>query len=730
MSFFSLKIRPFFRTLGVIATCLWLTLVVLFVTFRLTKPERSVATPVVIPQASAAKTEDVKPPTAAEKEAAIDFDLYGYDRYRYRIGTLLNKGDASLLCSFQTDLSSDLKSVFGGVISREAREEPTRDAIQSALLRRFAGVPSKAYGLYEESFNADRVNGIRLMDELLRLPDEERAPLEALARYRRARLKMSLEDWEALSDEAVRLRLREIREDLAEVATQASKGSLDPAKISENATYWLAYSRSMILPSQRLEKLGEADYAGATDTYLRMPRRGEANGVNSCLHLLFKLCREKNLRAATGSETLRKLMTYYLAAAGGPFDECRPDREVLVSASEAWLDLLADTKTDSGFALQHVAVIQYRCGRWQACRDTAARLPKTDPVRQLLLSRCNLRLTGDLRLSRALLEGADASPDRAASLGVTASYDYSMLIDLQAESELRERVEGERGLLALSAGEFLVAFRHFENGRYGEDALYVAECLLPLDELKDYVDQRRSASLSPVKYRDYYGDGTFEDIESELCSRLMRAGRWEEALGYVRPQFRAQATSYVLLCRAAERTDVPARERADSYWRATLLIRQLGEVLLHAPHGMSWTSGGGWYVAHSYLPGYRSRSFDYEYPPPEMKVLTCGQEELRRVRAWESVHMTSSARAERDARYASFRHALDAVRLLPDNDPAGAEIVQYAGNLLKFREPKAAVPAYRILVTRFPQTPYGQHAIAKKWFSSERPEPSSDLLSK
>jgi hypothetical protein len=35
-----------------------------------------------------------------------------------------------------------------------------------------------------------------------------------------------------------------------------------------------------------------------------------------------------------------------------------------------------------------------------------------------------------------------------------------------------------------------------------------------------------------------------------------------------------------------------------------------------------------------------------------------------------------------------------------------------------------------MLVTRFPQTPYGQHAIAKKWFSSDRPAPPADLLSR
>jgi hypothetical protein len=116
--------------------------------------------------------------------------------------------------------------------------------------------------------------------------------------------------------------------------------------------------------------------------------------------------------------------------------------------------------------------------------------------------------------------------------------------------------------------------------------------------------------------------------------------------------------------------------------------------------------------------------------PLPMEIAPAGKDETRRLLSWQSQHIDRADLSERDARYASFRHALEAVRLLPDNDPAGAEILQYAGNLLKYREPKAAVPAYRLLVTRFPQTPYGRHAVAKKWFSAERPEPSADLLSR
>jgi hypothetical protein len=730
MSFFSLKIRPFFRNLGVIATSCWLALVIGYFADRLTRHEPARVT--VTPATEAKPSEDASPRrelTAQELEEYADHSLFGYPWYRHRIGVMLLKGDCSLLCDFQSEFASDLKKYFGDKIGRDTRDEPSRDAIQSALLSHFTDKPSQARDLYEESLNTDREKGIKLMDRLLDLPKDERAPLEALAKYRRARLTMSLEDWATLSDEDARRRLKGIREDLASVPVHAGEGSLDPAKVSENAAFWVAYTRSMILPSQRLIAMGEADYASATEAYLRMPMRGQANAVNSCLRLLQKLCQENNLRPALASENLRLMMTLYLSAAGGPFHEAAPEQENLRTASLAWLDLLKEAKVDLAFAPRQVALIQYRCGRWQDCQATASSLPKEDPLRRLLLSRCNLRLTGDLGLSRLHLQGKEPT-QRTAQTPVTVRYEYSMLLDLQDEKELRERVDGELGAITLCAGDLTEALRLFDEGRYGDDAFYVAECLLTIDELKAYVDRRRTAKLTPIKYRWEYGNEGFDDLEYELCSRLMRAGRLEEALDYVRPELRAKATTYVLLLRASERTDQPARERADSYWRASRMIRQIGETVLRSPHGMNWSSGTGWHVASDYLPGFRSRTFDFEYPPPDMVMLTCGPEELRRVRAWESHHMTQAALAARDARYAAFELALKAARLLPDNDPAAAQIVQYAGNLLKYREPKAAMPAYRMLVSRFPKTPYGQHAVAKKWFSAERPEPPTDILSR
>ncbi|MEY3851912.1 MAG: hypothetical protein RI910_892, partial [Verrucomicrobiota bacterium] len=70
-------------------------------------------------------------------------------------------------------------------------------------------LPNRAYAYYFKSLVADRELAIKHMDDLLALPAEERLALNAIAKYRRARLKMSLEDWNRLDDAAAKERLTE-----------------------------------------------------------------------------------------------------------------------------------------------------------------------------------------------------------------------------------------------------------------------------------------------------------------------------------------------------------------------------------------------------------------------------------------------------------------------------------------------------------------------------------------
>jgi hypothetical protein len=71
-----------------------------------------------------------------------------------------------------------------------------------------------------------------------------------------------------------------------------------------------------------------------------------------------------------------------------------------------------------------------------------------------------------------------------------------------------------------------------------------------------------------------------------------------------------------------------------------------------------------------------------------------------------------------------------AVSFLPDNDVRGSLMLQFAGDQLRYVEPKAVQPAYRTLAIRFKKTPLGSHAWNKHWFSHADGSDDPDLLSK
>jgi hypothetical protein len=816
MSSFRTRLRPFLRMLGVIAGCLGTTLIVLYLTYRLTATS---------PDASAAGLRDdavrtARPePTAEEKAQERDRNLYGWGGdYRYRIGTIMRFGDMSMLCSFRSDFMTDFRKEFGPRINQSESPSPSADLVVTAVLRpltlqlRQAGTDEKvllpiveyvglkmlperteewrywkhvyrywqdaqgfwslelvtdfkesellrnkradtttdevayrdalrripkAYAFYFDSLTAERTRAIAMMDELLALPEDERKPLNAIAKYRRARLKMSLNDWAVLGDAEVKQRLADIRADLTSVATHAREGSLDPARISDNAVYWIAYTHAMILPNERLIRLGEADFRGALATYLRMPIRDQGNAVNSSFHLARKICAEMKFAGCETDPDLRRVITFYLAAGGSNNADLHLSHAEAKAASAAWLDALANAGVGPEFDPVRIAMLQLVAQRWSDCLRTLALLPADEPMRLLLASRCNLRLTGDLRASGRILDPANTT-EATAKLGDMAhpsqptkiDADFISLVDLDGKSELTDRVMAEKGIIALCHGEFVEALGFFSQAGFETETDYVSECLLTTDELKGFVDTLN-------KTRPKHWQRSVGMVDHRLASRLFRDGRMEEALEYVPSYVAVKARTYVILRRLADRTDVADRTRADAYWRAALIIGEIGETILHAPIGLSWTSDGygmkpdsNWYVGYGFLPHLRlNMERENEHAQKHVLIAPAG-EEKRRLNSWLEAHVAHPVRSERDARYGSFDLALRAARRLPDNDPAGGQILQYAGGLLKYREPKAANPAYQLLVTRFKETPYGEHALKAHWFSAERPSPPADIISK
>ncbi|MEO8743282.1 MAG: hypothetical protein ABI365_08840, partial [Lysobacteraceae bacterium] len=112
------------------------------------------------------------------------------------------------------------------------------------------------------------------------------------------------------------------------------------------------------------------------------------------------------------------------------------------------------------------------------------------------------------------------------------------------------RVETERGVLALSRGEYVDAMARLYAGAadYWPDAAYVAERVLTVDELKSFVD--RNAPIAPKSVRSEKDGGTpippGTQLRALLARRLLRLGRDEDALRYFDdPALHAKAAALV-----------------------------------------------------------------------------------------------------------------------------------------------------------------------------------------
>ena len=609
-----------------------------------------------------------------------------------------------------------------------------------------------AYAAYFRSLNKDQAKALAEVETLLGLSWRERKPLEAIARYRRARLTMESTKWADVSDGEAKTKLARIRADFTEAARLAAEGSLDPAELSDNGRYWIAYTRSMIMPFERLVRLGEADLPGAFSTYLGMPERMDSNSVNACFRLVTNLCRQKAFDHCAQDPDLRLLVSMYLTANGDVSNGvCLTDQEQK-DYSVLWLEALARAQKTAALDPRHIALLQYRVGRWRDCMETLKFASSDDPLARLLALRCCLRLTGEVRDAYEVTGPRDGfheepnyarcGPEKFAAIlsykgtppPELPTYDFSTYIDITNNKQLRTQLTGERAILALTLGNYRQALLDFESCGMWDVVQYIAECLMSLDELRNFIDGRRYEHRRSPIMKNAWGK-EIGDVDTMLASRLFRMGREDEALTYVRPQLFGQASLYLVLRKLATNPDIDARVRADAYWRASLLVPALSTQLLEYPFS-PWLFRNNdrktfsIHISYDSLPHHRLELGEYAERHKKHPLLSAAEDERSRISRWlASCHdMITDPKDKPD--YIQFALAVEAGRLLPADDPAGATILQYAGNILKYKDPEGAVSAFRLLARKYAATPYGEFAANHSWFAKEYPTPPENIVTK
>lgn len=647
--------------------------------------------------------------------------------------------------------------------------EKDQAAREAAYARSVKQLPAE-FRLYLRSLDYAGEDGALLCDELLALPAAERPHLTAIAHFRRARLRMDLLDRTEKDDAELRRSLAALRADLEAVGAAVQAGSPDVGGVAFAAQGWLAYLRCAALPLPRLRALGEADLGFALRIYLEQRRRGEPTADDSIVHILRTAAQQEDFAECARDPELRRLMTAYLSG-GGQLDQgAAPfDLDGLVGRAGAWLAALREAKVDLSTDAVRLAALAYRVGDWEACARTLRDAAATDPLAALLRARLALRAGHPVEASRTLgtllapqaarftlgyyhVEEllAEDTPARADLLDGTRLSAYRFEPSDPAAGQLA-KARSELATLLLAQGRFAEALDHFYRTGQTKDFAYIAECVLTVDELKAYVD-REWPEDPPVGKPRSKPVGAKPDEPPEECTplppaqairhllarRLFRAGRAAEALPYYPAEVRPAFAHYLELLSRATNPARAKRDRADAYWRAALVLRELGDATQFCEFGPEWTSSAGdsddatddkplhWHDAGG-LPRSRVQPIGDE---AESLLAPPGPDEQARVQAWIAANLVRPDRAHRSARYAVARLAGLAAELLPDDDVAGSRILQFAGGLLKYMEPRAAQPYYRQLATRFKGTELGAAARRAHWFVALACEPDPDWIQK
>jgi hypothetical protein len=634
---------------------------------------------------------------------------------------------------------------------------PVKMVTTEALPKLLRDLPEE-FRFYIRSLTLERADALALCEALLDLPPAQRRHLSTLAAYRQARLRMAL--IADLDEDGGEAHLQDVRRDLKQVKQLVAEGYPAIAHLDLAADGWLArtYLYGTSLESAYDPEDPEVDPARALQTYVQLYRQGDVTARDSIEHVLRAVLASGEMEPLTKNPLHRKLTTAYLCSArqlaqdgvGGFSQELNAD-------ITAWLNALRAAKVDFSEDAVRLAALQYRLGQWEACAVTLKSAPAADATAQLLAARLRVR-TGDLlganRDLRPLAarripvnplglapEVESRGPPYFSYHGTAFSYDSvsndyltseidTYTWDFNRPAGAISRARAELAILELHFGHYVPAMNLFYNEGMLEDGDYVAECVLTTDELKVAIDRSWRVKPGEAKGGSVHDRGLTvpEHVRALLGRRLFRDGRWTEALPYLPSQFRPPLQQFIAQMKVAQDYKQSPRARADAYWRAALNVHANGEDYLFCELGLEWTAylDEHWHDSRG-LPLQRIRPILDE---PENLLAPPTEDEVKRVEAWAAKHLVPAGRVYRDASYETHRLCLEAVKLLPDDDLAGAQILQFAGSLLKYRDPPAAQPAYRQLATRFRGTPLGAEARRKHWFSRFAAEPDSDWVLK
>ncbi|WP_335944986.1 hypothetical protein [Pseudomonas sp. G166] len=441
------------------------------------------------------------------------------------------------------------------------------------------------YAIGAAAFNAgEHQRAAEAFQQLLALPADQRPLRSTWAAYSLGRALFALST-EAGSGEPAAL-LQQAREAFRQARELSVAGFSDPlelgvASLGEEAR--VAYTAD--------------DWDSAIKLYATQSLLGSQVGYSSLLQLAGDLSVQPDERLSQLLKTsaVQRLATAYLLSRVGWWDGEEP------SGEKRLFELLQANTQGNLDDADRLAAVSYQHGDYTSAKALVGKAPDTG-LTWWVRAKLALRDGDKVAAAAAYAKAAQAFP-KEESWGSRRTPDWDF-----ESVQPKCRVEGESAILALQRGDYLQAFDQLYRGQanYWYDAALVAERVLTVDELKQYVDAQVPAppALSQQDRDNYVPLPVAASLRNLLGRRLLREGRYDEAPAYFdNVDLQNKARAYGQLRQDAESKWWPTR-RAEAYFNASWMARKWGMELL----------------GYEMAPDYASLGGSYSFEPVELKV--------------------------------------------------------------------------------------------------------------
>ncbi|BBP67949.1 hypothetical protein PHLH5_54900 [Pseudomonas sp. Cab53] len=394
-------------------------------------------------------------------------------------------------------------------------------------------------------------------------------------------------------------------------AMSTEAGSGEPAALQDQARAAFRQAREMSVSgfSDPLElgiaSLGEearvaytsGDWDSAIGLYASQSAQGSPVGYSSLLQLAGDLYVQPDepLAVLLKSRSVQRLAAAYLLSRIGWWDGEEP------SGEKRLVKLLQANARDNLEDADRLAAVSYQHGDYASAKAFVDKAADTG-LAWWVRAKLALRDGDKVAAAAAYAKAAQAFPkDESWGNRRTPDWDYETV-------QPKCRVDGESAILALQRGDYLQAFDQLYRGQsnYWYDAAAVAERVLTVEELKQYVDTQVPAppALSQQDRDNYVPLPVAASLRNLLGRRLLREGRYDEAPAYFdNADLQDKARAYGQARQDAESKWWPTRQ-AEAYYRASRIARQWGMELL----------------GYEMAPDYASLGGSYALEPVELKV--------------------------------------------------------------------------------------------------------------